>query len=205
MRKLKHKNTLIIVTGCPGTGKSFWAEQICAGIENITPLSYDQIKEINWDKYGFFNREEKDALNAISLNEFYSELENLMQYEKSILIEYPFYQRHKKTIADLIEKYSYHAVTLLLYGDMQVIFERGINRDISCCRHRGHLQNRYHKAEEPTAVEIDPEVKLTLEEFIDSCNEKNYDVRLGNSIDIDITDFHRVEAESVLDRIVELS
>ena len=207
MRQLKHKRTLLIVTGCPGTGKSFWAQRIRDEIQGVDILSNDEIKERNFDLYGFDNREEKDALNARGLDEFYEALAQRMAQGGSILIEYPFYQRHRQILAGLIEKYRYRTVTLFLYGDMKAIYQRGKRRDSSGNRHPGHLLDCYHKGVTPPPDQIQPTVELSYEEFLTSCGKKNYDVRIGPTVSLDVTDLAEADAKApwVLDEIVARS
>jgi predicted kinase len=203
MRKLKYKNTIIIITGCPGTGKSYWAERIRKGIYGIRILSYDEIKENFFDLFGFNNFMEKEILNGKSLDEFYQTIDLEMKKGGPILIEYPFYERHRGTIINLIEKYYYYAITLYLHGDMQVIYQRSVKRDSSGCRHPGHLLNCYHKGTAPVFADVCPEVMLTYDEFVSSCQKKNYDVQIGKTISLDISDLTAIDsrAEKILDKI----
>ena len=62
-----------------------------------------QIKEKNWDIFGFDNEKQKDRLNWFSLEEFYLTIQKRMWENKTILIEYPFYQRHKPKLQELLE------------------------------------------------------------------------------------------------------
>ena len=71
-RKMKERKqkTLIIVTGGPGTGKSYAAARIQHRFQDLVPLSYDSIKEKEWDRFGFDNAEQKARLNRFCLEEF---------------------------------------------------------------------------------------------------------------------------------------
>lgn len=194
---------LIIITGCPGTGKSFWAKLVCQRFPQIAVLSYDALKEAFWDQYGFRNNEEKTALNEASLQEFYQRLDRRMAMGEDILIEYPFNKRHAPNLQRLIDAHGYRALTLYLYGDMRTIYSRGQKRDGDGGRHPGHLLSCYHKGETPSPQAADAQTKLTLEQFIDSCQRKNYDIRLGYNLPVDVTDFHAIDYEMVLNQIAE--
>lgn len=180
--KLQHKNTVIIVTGGPGTGKSYAAGRILDAIEDLTVLSYDKIKELEWDRFGFDNKEQKDRLNWFSLEEFYLSLQKLMWENKTVLIEYPFYQRHREQLASLIGQYRYRAITILLQGDWRVIYERGLNRDRdqTHTRHPGHLTNTYHIERALSPEDVIPDAVLTYEQFRADIDRKNYDIQLGD-------------------------
>ena len=91
------KKTLIIFTGGPGTGKSKTAEKFMDFLadDQIVKISYDEIKEKNWDRFGFDDQGEKERLDHWSLEEFYLTLGKRMWEEKTIVVEYPFCQKHK--------------------------------------------------------------------------------------------------------------
>ena len=60
-REFPNKRTLLIFTGGPGTGKSGTARRFLEylGNEDIVKISYDEIKEKNWDIFGFDNEKQK--------------------------------------------------------------------------------------------------------------------------------------------------
>ena len=198
-------NSLIIITGCPGTGKSFWAKLICDHFPALKVYSFDALKEQYWDTYGFDNNAEKTTLNDACLLEFYRRLDAHMAAGEDILIEYPFNKRHAPEIKRLIDAHGYRAITLYLYGDMSVIYARGQNRDGDGGRHPGHLLSCYHKGITPPPAKADAGTKLTLEQFIESCTRKDYDIRLGYDLRVDVTDFAAIDYEDILQRIAENS
>ena len=56
------KQTLILLAGYPGTGKSYLAELLMKQFTGFEILSPDEIKEEFWDAYGFRNEQEKEEL-----------------------------------------------------------------------------------------------------------------------------------------------
>ncbi len=202
--KLRHKDTVIIVTGGPGTGKSYAARRIQEAFPELTLLSYDVIKEQVWDRFGFDNAQQKDRVNRFSLEEFYLTFQKMMWQQKSILIEYPFNQRHKDQLCDLIAASGYHAVTLLLYGDWKIIYERGLTRNQTDQRHPGHLTNTYHKESRISAEHLIPDAVPSYEEFRADIDRKNYDIQIGETIRVDVTDFSRVDFEKITGQIATI-
>ncbi len=203
--RLLHPKTLLIVTGGPGTGKSYAARAIREGIDGLTLLSYDAIKEKEWDRFGFDDREQKLRVTAFCLEEFYLSLQHLMYLGKTILIEYPFNYAHRPELSRLIDAYDYRAVTVLLYGDWRVIYDRGISRDNAQAsqRHPGHLTNRYH-IEEAEGTLIQKDAALSYEEFRADIDRKNYDIDLGRTIRVDVTDLARVDLTAVVEKILKM-
>lgn len=192
---------MIIVTGGPGTGKSYGAARIEEEFEGLKKLSYDDIKEKNWDIFGFDNKEQKEELNKFGLEEFYLYVRKSMRNAESILLEYPFYQYHRPRLLKLAGEYGYNVITVYLYGDPRVVYERSIRRDQGGERHPGHLTECYHKEDvrsgEPAAVDAIPDYKA----FLKWLKERNYDIRLGYTIAVDVTDFTKIDYDAIMDEI----
>ncbi|NBK90643.1 kinase [bacterium 1XD21-13] len=196
---------MIIVTGGPGTGKSYTAAKIEECIEGLEKLSFDGVKEKNWDTFGFDNKKQKTALNEFSLEEFYLHVRKAMRNSKTLLLEYPFYQYHKPRLQELAEEYGYHVITVYLYGDTQTVYQRSVKRDHGGKRHPGHLTDRYHIEDQtgggPTAVDAIPD----YEGFCKWMRERNYDIRLGHTIAVDVTDFTKINYDEIIEEIRQWS
>lgn len=194
---------IIIITGGPGTGKSYMSKEIIKSVPDLTVLSYDSVKEKNFDIFGFDNEVQKNALNGFSLEEFYLTLQKNMWLSKKILIEYPFYQRHAGRLREVADTYGYRILTVYLYGDLRTIYERGIKRDIGENRHPGHLVSEYHKEtyDSASCVRIKP---VGYEGFCRMMEEKDYHIRLGEVIDVDVTDVSSIPYANVIEKIMEI-
>lgn len=199
-KEFPDKRTLIIFTGGPGTGKSETAKRFLDYLDNadIVKISYDSIKEKNWDIFGFDNEEQKERLNWWCLEEFYLTIQKKMWENKTILIEYPFYQRHRPKLEELIEQSGYSAVTVYLYADMKTIYKRGAKRDNLEERHPGHLLTQYHKETyTPKLLNSVSRIAPTFEAFTAGIAHKDYNVNLGLDIPMDVTDFQNVNYENI--------
>ncbi len=204
-KEFPDKRTLIIFTGGPGTGKSGTAERFLKYLDNaeIVKISFDQIKEKNWDVFGFDNGAQKARLNCWCLEQFYLTIQKRMWENKTILIEYPFYQIHKQKLEELIQENGYSAVTIYLYSDMQTIYRRGANRDQLDDRHPGHLLNQYHiETYTPELLNLVSIIAPTFEEFTAAISHKVYNIELGLDIPIDVTDFSKISYEEIYQKIV---
>jgi hypothetical protein len=205
-KEFPDKRTIIIFTGGPGTGKSGTARRFLdyIGNDEIEKISYDEIKEKNWDRFGFDNNRQKDRVNAWGLEEFYLTIQKAMWENKTILIEYPFYQRHKPKLEELIEESGYAAVTIYLYTDMETVYKRGAIRDNGEGRHPGHLLECYHKETyTPALLDSVARIAPTYEEFTASIAHKVYDISLGLNIPVDVTDFSTIDYEAIYQKIVD--
>ena len=207
---MNDKKTLIIVTGGPGTGKSFTASRIAEEFPSLCVLSYDKIKEKDWDLFGFDNAADKARINAFSLEEFYLTLQKMMWEGSDILIEYPFSHRHRDRLWELIHRYDYQAVTVLLEADWKVVYDRFSGRSSKPARHPGHQTNHYHieelapsadKRASGHAGQVLPDAVPSFREFMDDINAKIYDIRLGETIRLNVTDFSTVSYPDLFHRI----
>ena len=204
-KEFPDKRTLIIFTGGPGTGKSGTANRFLKYLDNdeIVKISFDQIKEKNWDIFGFDNVEQKDRLNWWCLEELYLTIQKRIWENKAILIEYPFYQRHKLKLEELIQESGYSAATIYLYSDIQTVYLRSVNRDQVDNRHPGHLLNQYHfETYTPELLNLVTRTAPTFEEFTAAIAHKVYNIELGVDIPIDVTDFNKINYEEIYHKIV---
>ena len=65
------KQTLVLLAGYPGTGKTYLSQLIQQKIGAFQEVSPDTIKERNWDIFGFDTLEEKESLIQLSWKEYY--------------------------------------------------------------------------------------------------------------------------------------
>lgn len=191
---------IVFVTGSPGTGKTYLASKIIENFPQMQLISYDAIKEEYWDKYGFSSIDEKRKLDNWSLEFFYTQIEEKMVREEGIITDYPLYQRHRERLKGMVSDHAYKALTVLLYGDKDVIYARAMRRD-SGRRHPGHFMEIYHKNDNTKSVHDKPKTKA---QFWDEIKDKNYDIGLGKTIMIDVTEFDNVNYKKLYEIIEKL-
>ena len=202
--RLPKAKTLLIITGGPGTGKTGLTKRLLTYLGGVSVISYDAIKEKNWDLFGFDDIAQKNRLDAWGLEELYLTIQKQMWGNKTILIEYPFYQKHKPKLQELIEEYGYTAVTIFLHTDLHTVYERVCERDRDGSRHPGHLLNCYHKETfSPDLLKGIHHAFVSFEDFCSGIEKKNYDIHLGLRIPVDVGDFSAVDFEDIVSRIVD--
>lgn len=130
----------ILVTGIPASGKSTMAEFLAERLR-LPMLSKDKIKEILFDDVGFASRSEKVALGISAMNILYYTARQLMKCGRPFILENNFENISREGILFLLQKYSYHAVTVVLTGNYEIIYQRFLARNESPDRHRGHVVN----------------------------------------------------------------
>lgn len=190
----------ILVTGIPASGKSTIAAFL-AGALGLPAISKDSIKERMYDVIGFRSREEKVNLGIASMDIMYYIAEQLMKSHQPFILENNFENRSKAGLMGIIEKYSYHAITVTLTGDYLKIYQRFLERNDSPDRHRGHVVNDcYPEKNGERAVS-----RISYENFVKGITERGMDSFAANGphIVLDTTDFDKVDKEALLERITE--
>lgn len=195
------KKTLILLAGYPGTGKSYLANLILEKFPSLQFLSPDEMKERNWDRYGFNDLAEKELLIEKSWQDYYQELEALFQQEISLISDYPFSEKQKERLLQLTQQYAYQVVTIRLVADLDVLYERQKIRDLDHSRHLGHILLSYHK-ETTKLSHQEADNLVDYEEFIKRCTTRGYgEFSLGTLIELDVTDFSLVDYDQLLSEV----
>ncbi|MEB5759780.1 AAA family ATPase [Mammaliicoccus sciuri] len=186
---------ILILAGPPGTGKTYLANQIMKADAHWHILSYDDIKERYFDKYGFNNLSEKGALGDKAWKTFYLQLDELFQQSKKIIIDYPFSYKQEDTLTRMINQYQYKPNTLILYGEMHELYKRQKERDLEDARHIGHIVTRYKDGDFPNT----PDDLDDFEQFKSRCDDRQYvHFHIGNYKRINVTHFEDVNLNEIL-------
>lgn len=190
----------ILVTGIPAAGKSTMAE-VLAEHFSLPVISKDKIKELLYDTIGFCSREEKVKLGIASMNIMYYMAEQFMKRRQSFILENNFENVSKERLLEILEKYSYKAITVTLTGDYKKIYQRFLKRNDSPDRHRGHVVNDCY----PEKIQNNFVASIPYESFVNGIVNRGMDsfVANGPHIVLDTTDFIRIDKEKLLQQIVD--
>lgn len=185
------KKFLILVSGNPGTGKSYLCKMIKNKYSSFNIISPDDIKEKYWDKYGFKDTSEKNLLIEQSWKEYFDTLSLMMTNDKNILSDYPFSNKQKNILLNLANQFKYRVITIRMIADLDILFERQKKRDLDPTRHLGHILNSYNPKIK-TLNRYQADGLLSYNEFINRCQTRGYDTFvLGELLTIDVSDFSK--------------
>ena len=188
----------ILVTGIPAAGKStmaaFLAEQF-----GLPVISKDKIKELMYDDIGFCSREEKVKLGIASMNIMYYMAAQLMKNNQPFILENNFEKISRELLIEILERYSYTAITVTLTGNYSKIYERFAERNNSADRHRGHVVNDRYPEKTPNR-DVKP---ISYENFVSGIIDRGMDsfVANGPHIVMDTTDFNKIHIETLIKKI----
>ncbi|QGQ44910.1 AAA family ATPase [Metabacillus sediminilitoris] len=192
---------LILLAGLPGTGKTYLSHIINSKLGSFYNLSQDDLKEYYCDMYGYRNLEEKQKIEKIAWAKYYEIMEQQMQAGSNIMSDYPFSQKQKPHIQQLVERYGYEVVTIRLIADLDVLFERQKKRDLDPTRHLSHIVTSYKKGDQ-LADRRNADNLLNYEEFIKRCTTRGYDTfELGTLYEVDVSDYTKVNYSRLLEDI----
>lgn len=195
------KKILILLAGYPGTGKTYLSELINERLELMTVISPDAIKEHYFDVFGFKNIEEKQTIEAMAWKNYYEQLEKQMSAGISLISDYPFSAKQLPHLEQLSEAYEYRVLTIRLTADLNVLFERQKERDLSDSRHLSHIVTSYQKADQ-LKNRSSADNLLSYEEFIRRCTTRGYETfKLGKLFEVEVTDFSKVNYFNLMEAI----
>ncbi len=192
---------LILVTGYPGTGKTYLRNMICKKLQHLISISIDEVKEQVWDQFGYDSEEQKKQLNKLSLQRFFLELETLMSRDADVISDYPFSQKQEHELQKLTQQYKYMVLTIRLLADLDTLFERQARRDLDSGRHLGHVLSRYHLGDK-VRDRSQADALLDYEEFVNRCTKRGYgEFQMGKLIQLDVSDFDSIDYTELLQQV----
>lgn len=188
----------ILVTGIPAAGKSTMAAFL-AEYFGLPVISKDKIKELMYDDIGFRCREEKVKLGISSMNIMYYMATQLMKNNQPFILENNFEKISREPLIEILERYSYTAITVTLTGNYSKIYERFVERNNSPDRHRGHVVNDCYPEKAPNK-NVKP---ISYENFVSGIIDRGMDsfVANGPHIVMDTTDFNKIRIEMLIKKI----
>ena len=193
---------MLLLAGCPGTGKSYLAKLICEAIPDyFNEVSIDLFKEQLYESKGFDNPSEKTELDNQAYNMFYQNVASFMQKGQSIISDYPFSYRQHDTLEKLANKYHFQVITITLTCDSDILYERQRKRDLDPDRPLGFIMNHYHKGDTLTdRTKMD--IQKTKQEFESFNKKRGYSTfTLGKTIFLNVSDFSKVDYDGTIAKL----
>lgn len=191
----------IFVAGLPGAGKTTLSNALAQRLE-IPMMSIDPIKEKLYKSLGFRSRQERDALDKMSLGILTQFAESAMKAQEDFLLDGNFEEASKENLLPLLQEYQYIPITLYLTGDIETIYDRFVDRHYSYTRHPGHVVDCYPPAER-NPVFPPP---ISYEEYCKTIRQKGIlGFHMGGRrLEIDVTDLRKLNIEKIAQQIQQI-
>lgn len=191
----------VLVAGVPASGKTTFALHAAKAL-NLPMVSKDTLKEILYDNVGFATHDEKIKLSIAATQLLMYYAESMMKAEKTFILENNFENVTKPGLQNLMETYRYHPVTVRFGGEVRVIYQRYLQRDLMPDRHGGHKTNDAWPQQEPGVLNAPPGMEAFISE-VSARGIADFSVG-GEEIYVDATDFSRVSYEGITEEVRRL-
>ena len=178
---MEKNRKLLLITGDIAAGKSTFAN-ILSQRYNTNVFFKDSIKEVLGDTIGFSNREENKKLSNASMELMFFIFSEFAKLGKGLILESNFHRAELERLQKMAQDNGYDVLTIALFGDVEVLHARYLNRMMNENRHSVHLST-------------------TIDKFEDFKKCSDYLKRIdipGKVIRIDATDFGYQRSEEVL-------
>ena len=177
---------LLLIMGDLATGKSTFAN-ILSKRYDTNVFFKDSIKEVLGDTIGFSNREENKKLSNATMELMFFIFSEFGKLNKNLILESNFHTIELERLHKLAFENNYEVLTLVLRGDVEILYKRYLNRMHNENRHPVHLST-------------------TLDVFDDFKGYTEYlrtEQILGNAMYINADDFSYQTDKDILDNIVD--
>lgn len=129
---------LLLITGDLATGKSTFSN-ILSRRYHVNVFFKDSIKEILGDTIGFSDRAENKRLSDASMRLMFFIFSEFAKLGKDLILESNFHTEELEKLHEIARDNNYKVLTLSLYGNVELLYKRYINRIMNENRHPVHL------------------------------------------------------------------
>jgi predicted kinase len=169
---------LILIAGYCATGKSTFARELSQTLR-IPYFSKDTLKEALADGFGSNSGLLQDKGSAAATNMMLHIAECFLRVEKECILESNFRLDQGEQIKSLLEKYNAECLTFLFHGNLDVLWNRYVNRESE--RHWVHKTVGENK-----------------EDFVKGHLEAGIgEIAIGQTVTVDATDFDTIDYETL--------
>lgn len=128
----------LIIAGDLAAGKSNLAKKLAHHLK-IPYFSKENFKEILSDEIDYHKREDNKKLSNSAIDLLLHILERTSQINKSVILEANFHKEELEKIKQTCEFNNQKVILLYLTGDIDVLYERFLYREMNKNRHPVHL------------------------------------------------------------------
>lgn len=129
---------LLLIMGDLATGKSTFAN-ILSKRYDTNVFFKDSMKEVLGDTIGFSNREENKKLSNAAMELMFFIFSEFGKLNKSLILESNFHTTELERLHELAFDNNYEVLTIVLRGDVEILYKRYLNRMHNENRHPVHL------------------------------------------------------------------
>lgn len=189
---------VILLAGYPATGKTYMSNIIKQQHPTAIYLAQDEVKEMLYDMIGFNNLVEKDELVEFGRTIFYNIVEKSVEQNEIVILDYPFSYKQLDFLNTLKRTHNCEFFTIRLTGDLDILYDRRIERDLVPTRNKGHILSNYHGYETYTRDTY----PLSRKEYKQNCiNGKYNQFEFCSTLAVDVSDYDAINYDMILMKI----
>lgn len=175
---------LLLITGDLATGKSTFSN-ILSQRYKVNVFFKDSIKEVLGDTIGFTDRAENKKLSNASMSLMFFIFSEFSKLGKDLILESNFHTKELEKLHEIARENNYEVLTISLYGNVEILHKRYLNRKNNENRHPVHLST-----------------SLDAFEDFKKCSDYLTNVEMpGDVMRINATDFAYQNDEKILSKI----
>ena len=129
---------LLLITGDLATGKSTFSN-ILSQRYKVNVFFKDSIKEVLGDTIGFTDRAENKKLSEASMRLMLFIFSEFAKLGKDLILESNFHTEELEKFHKIARDNNYEVLTIFLYGKVEILHKRYLNRISNENRHPVHL------------------------------------------------------------------
>ena len=179
------RSQLIIVTGRPAAGKSTFAKWLAKELR-LPLVSKDAIREVLFDQLGWKDRAWAQMLGRASIDLMFYFAQAQLEVSRSVILDNAFHPASSAPRFQALKtQFNADSIQIICNSDREVLFQRFSARAKSGDRHPGH-------GDEDVLDEL----------WAHLTNEHSPILEIGGlAIEVDTTDFARVDYQAILNRV----
>ncbi len=189
---------VILLAGPPATGKTYMSKVIKDKHIEAMYIAQDEVVELLYNKVGFNSEQEKFELIDYARTIFYSIVKRSLDENDVVMLDYPFSYKQMDFLNEIKELFDADFLTIRLVGDLDVLYDRRVERDLVATRNKGHIMNAYHGYESYTR-ETYP---LSRDDYKRNCTIGKYDqFEFEETIEVDVTNYDSINYETLMNKV----
>lgn len=134
---------LLLLTGDIAAGKTTFSNQLSQRYR-CAVFQKDTVKELLSDRIGFETRQQNKALSLAAVDMLCHAFSRIAASGQNLILEANFHEDELQHLHSIAREAHYTVLTLVLSGDVEVLYRRYLHRMNEENRHPAHLATTLH-------------------------------------------------------------
>lgn len=131
---------VLLVSGDLASGKTTFAKKIAKEF-NLPLYTKDEFKEQLSETLPYKTKEDNQRLSVLAIDKLIDTFNQIAISGADVILEANFHTESIERINEIAKKNDYDLLTIVLRGDIDILYKRYVNRNVNEKRHPVHLYN----------------------------------------------------------------